>query len=104
MTVLSAPPPQPELSIVMPCLNEAETLEACIGKAAGFLRASGISGEIVIGDNGSTDRSVEIAKQNGAHVVNVPVRGYGAAIFDAVTASRGRFVIMGDAYPQTEFL
>lgn len=87
----------------MPCLNEAETLEACIGKAAGFLRASGISGEIVIGDNGSTDRSVEIAKQNGAHVVNVPVRGYGAAIFDAVTASRGRFVIMGDADDSYDF-
>ena len=69
-----------ELSIVMPCLNEAETLERCIVKAHAFLARSGVAGEIVIGDNGSTDGSQEIARRLGARVVDVPVRGYGAAM------------------------
>ena len=86
-----------ELSIVMPCLNEAETLERCIAKATGFLRRSGISGEIVVGDNGSTDGSVAIARRCGARVAHVPIRGYGAALYGAITASRGKYCIMGDS-------
>ena len=69
--------PPCELSIVMPCLNEAETLETCIRKAKGFLESAGVDGEVVIGDNGSTDGSQAIAKRTGARVVDVPLRGYG---------------------------
>src|SRR6516225_6765170 len=86
-----------ELSIVMPCLNEAETLEKCIGKAKRFLRESGIVGEVLIADNGSTDGSQDIARRNGARLVHVPVRGYGAALRSGIAAARGRYVIMGDA-------
>jgi glycosyltransferase involved in cell wall biosynthesis len=86
-----------ELSIVMPCLNEAETLAACIRKAQSYLRRSGVSGEIVIGDNGSTDGSQEIAARLGARVIPVPIRGYGAALYGAITAARGRYCIMGDS-------
>ena len=86
-----------ELSIVMPCLNEAETLEGCIRKAAGFLTDSGVSGEVVVGDNGSTDGSLEIAARCGARVVHAPLRGYGAALYHAIQASRGRFIVMADS-------
>jgi glycosyltransferase involved in cell wall biosynthesis len=86
-----------ELSIVMPCLNEAETLESCIRKAQSYLRRSGVCGEIVIGDNGSTDGSQEIAARLGARVIHIPIRGYGAALYGAITASHGRFCIMGDS-------
>ena len=87
----------------MPCLNEAETLEACIRKAARFLAASGISGEIVIGDNGSTDGSIELAGRHGARVVNVPVRRYGAVVYHAALAAGGRFVIVGDSDDSCDF-
>jgi glycosyltransferase involved in cell wall biosynthesis len=86
-----------ELSIVLPCLNEAETLETCIVKAKGYLARSGVKGEVVIGDNGSTDGSQEIARRAGARVVDVPRRGYGAALMGAIEASRGKYVIMGDS-------
>jgi glycosyltransferase involved in cell wall biosynthesis len=92
-----------ELSIIMPCLNEAETLERCIVKAMAFLAASGISGEVVIGDNGSTDGSQEIARRAGARVVNVPVRGYGAALYGAVLGAQGRYCIMGDSDDSYDF-
>jgi glycosyltransferase involved in cell wall biosynthesis len=92
-----------ELSIVMPCLNEAETLARCITKAQDFLARSGVSGEIVIGDNGSTDGSQEIARGLGARVVDVPVRGYGAAIYGAVLAANGRYCIMGDSDDSYDF-
>ncbi len=95
--------PRIELSIVMPCLNEAETLVSCIRKAAGYLAAQGVSGEIVIGDNGSTDGSIDLATQNGARVVNVRVRGYGAAIYHATLTARGRYVIMGDSDDSYDF-
>ena len=80
-----------ELSIVMPCLNEAETLAICIKKAQSYLERSGVAGEIVIGDNGSTDGSQEIATNLGARVIDIPIRGYGAALYGAVTAARGRY-------------
>jgi glycosyltransferase involved in cell wall biosynthesis len=92
-----------ELSIVMPCLNEAETLETCISKARSFLERSGISGEIVIGDNGSTDGSQEIARRCGARVVNVQTRGYGAALYSATIAARGKYCVMGDSDDSYDF-
>jgi len=93
-----------ELTIVMPCLNEALTLETCIRKAESFLDGSGVRGEIVIGDNGSTDGSTEIARRNGARVIDVTMRGYGAALRAAILAARGRFVIMGDSDDSYDFL
>lgn len=92
-----------ELTILMPCLNEAETLAVCIRKAQGYLTRSGISGEVLIADNGSTDGSQEIARAHGARVVDVPVRGYGAALGAGIAAARGRFVIMGDADDSYDF-
>ena len=92
-----------ELSIIMPCLNEAETLERCIRKAQGFLRRSGIDGEVVIGDNGSTDGSQRIARHCGARVVQIPQRGYGAALYGATMAARGRWIIMGDSDDSYDF-
>ena len=92
-----------ELTIVMPCLNEAETLETCIRKARSFLDRSGIAGEIVIGDNGSTDGSIEIARRCGARVVNIPIRGYGAALYGAVVASHGKYCVMGDSDDSYDF-
>ena len=92
-----------ELSIVMPCLNEAETLEICISKARTFLERSGISGEIVIGDNGSTDGSPEIASRCRARVVNVSVRGYGAALYGAIMATQGKYCVVGDSDDSYDF-
>ena len=92
-----------ELSIIMPCLNEAETLERCILKARGFLDRTGIEGEIVIGDNGSTDGSQQIAQRAGARIVKRPLRGYGAALYGATLAARGRYIIMGDSDDSYDF-
>jgi glycosyltransferase involved in cell wall biosynthesis len=92
-----------ELTIVMPCLNEAETLERCIVKAKAYLEKAGISGEVVIGDNGSTDGSQEIARKAGARVVDVPRRGYGAALMGAFEGARGKYVIMGDSDDSYDF-
>jgi glycosyltransferase involved in cell wall biosynthesis len=87
----------------MPCLNEAETLEICIRKAQAFLRRSGVKGEIVIGDNGSTDGSQAIAERCGARVINVPLRGYGAAVYGSTQAARGEYCIMADADDSYDF-
>lgn len=92
-----------ELSILMPCLNEAETLEKCISKAKRFLQDSGVAGEILIADNGSTDGSQDIARRNGARLVQVPIQGYGAALRSGIAAARGRYVIMGDADDSYDF-
>jgi hypothetical protein len=92
-----------ELSIVMPCLNEAETLAVCIEKAQRFLRASGVRGEIIVADNGSTDGSQAIAERLGARVVPVPERGYGSALHGGITAARGRYVIFGDSDDSYDF-
>ena len=93
-----------ELSIVMPCLNEAETLGICITKALKYLSLSGVSGEIICADNGSTDGSQEIAQRHGARVVTVPEKGYGNALIDGIKAARGTYVIMGDADDSYDFL
>jgi glycosyltransferase involved in cell wall biosynthesis len=92
-----------ELTVLMPCLDEAETLAICVDKAAGFLRDHGVVGEIVIADNGSTDGSQDIAREHGARVVDVPVRGYGAALMGGIEAARGRYVIMADADDSYDF-
>ena len=92
-----------DLTIVMPCLNEAETLGTCIKKARRFLDRSGVSGEIVIGDNGSVDGSQQIAASLGARVVPASVRGYGAALFAACVAARGRWIVMGDSDDSYDF-
>lgn len=92
-----------ELSVVMPCLNEAETLEACICKAQQALREAGISGEIIVADNGSTDGSREIAERLGARVVRVTARGYGNALMGGIGAARGKYVVMGDADESYDF-
>lgn len=102
-TALKLNPEPIELSIVMPCLNEAATLETCIRKAQDFLKASGVSGEIIIGDNGSKDGSVEIAQKCGARVAHAGRRGYGVALMAAIDAARGRFVIMGDSDDSYDF-
>lgn len=93
----------PEVSIVMPCLNEADTLEICIRKAQEGLRAGHLRGEIIVADNGSTDGSQEIALRCGARVVPVEARGYGNALMGGIAAARGRYVIMGDADDSYDF-
>lgn len=85
-----------EVSAIMPCLNEEETIGTCIEKAINCFAALGVRGEVVVGDNGSTDRSAEIARSLGARVVHQPVRGYGAALRAAIEAARGRYCIMAD--------
>ena len=92
-----------ELSVVMPCLNEAETLERCIRKAQRALEEANTSGEVVIADNGSTDGSVEIAEQAGARVVHVKAKGYGNALMGGIAAARGKFIVMGDADDSYDF-
>ena len=93
----------PELSVVMPCLDEAETLATCIGKAQQSLHELGIAGEVIVADNGSTDDSQAIATRMGASVVHVPARGYGNALMGGIAAARGRYIIMGDADDSYDF-
>ncbi len=95
---------QYELTILMPCLNEAETLAACINKANTYMKESGVHGEVVVADNGSTDGSQKIAEEHGARVVNVPEKGYGAALIGGCNGARGKYVIMGDADDSYDFL
>lgn len=92
-----------EVSVVMPCLNEIDTLAVCIDKALQSMKMADIRGEVIIADNGSSDGSRELAVQSGARVVEVPVRGYGAALMGGIAAARGRFVIMGDADDSYDF-
>jgi glycosyltransferase involved in cell wall biosynthesis len=92
-----------EVSVVMPCLNEAETLETCIVKAQRALQEAHIAGEIVIADNGSTDGSVEIAQQLGARLVNVRTKGYGSALMGGIAAASGKYIVMGDADDSYDF-
>jgi len=95
--------PSLELSIVMPCLNEADSLESCIKKAQTFLGTHVIAGEIIVADNGSTDGSQGIARRLGARVVDVEARGYGSALTGGFAAARGKYVIMGDADDSYDF-
>jgi glycosyltransferase involved in cell wall biosynthesis len=93
-----------ELSVVMPCLNESDTLAVCIEKALRAMSENDISGEVVVADNGSTDDSPKIARRLGARVVNVEEKGYGSALMGGISAARGKFVIMGDADDSYNFL
>ena len=93
----------PEVSVLMPCLNEAETVAVCIQKACACLADNGVSGEIIVADNGSTDGSQAIAEAEGARVVPVVTKGYGSALMGGISAARGRFVIMGDADDSYDF-
>jgi glycosyltransferase involved in cell wall biosynthesis len=92
-----------ELTILMPCLNEAETIAPCVGKALGFLERSNIEGEVLVADNGSTDGSQEIARTQGARVVAIAEKGYGAALLGGIEMARGRYIIMGDADDSYDF-
>ena len=92
-----------ELTVLMPCLNEARTVSRCVEAARGFLQRAGVQGEVLVADNGSTDGSQDLAIAAGARVINVAERGYGAALLDGIHHARGRFVIMGDADDSYDF-
>ncbi len=92
-----------ELTILMPCLNEAETLGRCVAKARAFLVRAGVDGEVLVADNGSSDGSPGTAEAGGARVVAVAERGYGAALRGGIAAARGRYVVMGDADDSYDF-
>ena len=92
-----------ELTILMPCLNEAATVGSCVAKARGFLERAGIDGEVLIADNGSDDGSPMLAERAGARVIEVARRGYGAALTAGIRAARGRAIIMGDADDSYDF-
>lgn len=92
-----------ELSIVMPCLNEADTLGTCISKAQRALRENNIAGEIIVADNGSTDGSQTIATRMGTRVIHVKAKGYGNALMAGISKARGKFIIMGDADDSYDF-
>lgn len=92
-----------ELSVVMPCLNEAETVATCVRKAVGFLEEHGVEGEVIIADNGSTDGSQKLATEAGARVVPIEDKGYGNALLGGIRAARGEYVIMGDADDSYDF-
>src|SRR5437867_118223 len=94
---------RPELSIVMPCLNEARTLTQCIAKAQLFLKEHGIAGEVIVADNGSNDGSIKLATEIGARVVTVETHGYGAALTGGIDAAHGKFVIVGDSDGSYDF-
>jgi glycosyltransferase involved in cell wall biosynthesis len=94
---------QIEVSVVMPCLNEADTLASCIRKARRALQEHGIRGEIIVADNGSVDGSQQIAAAMGARVIPVGIRGYGSALMGGIAAARGRYIIMGDADDSYDF-
>lgn len=93
-----------ELSIVIPCLNEEATIHTCVWKARTFMYEYNISGEVIVADNGSTDKSTELALGAGARVVNAAIKGYGSALLCGINASRGRYIIMADADDSYDFL
>ena len=92
-----------ELTILMPCLNEAETLGRCIAKARSFLTRNGVIGEVLVADNGSTDGSQAIARAHGARVIDIEQRGYGSALLGGIQAARGTYVIIGDSDDSYDF-
>ena len=92
-----------DVSVVIPCLNEANSLAYCVDKAMEAFRNAGLSGEVIVADNGSTDASIQIAEEHGARVLRVTERGYGAALRAGITAARGPFIVMGDADDSYDF-
>lgn len=101
--LVEAKPGEVELSFVMPCLNEAETLAGCIDAARRCIEENGLSAEVIVADNGSTDGSQQIARERGARVVDVSLKGYGNALQGGIAASRGRYIIMGDSDMSYDF-
>jgi hypothetical protein len=101
--VVAVPSDTLEVSVVIPCLNEARSIGICIDKALAAFHHAGIAGEVVVADNGSIDGSVDIAQQHGAHVVHVSTRGYGNALRKGIEEARGQFIIMGDADDSYDF-
>ncbi|MGA9721536.1 MAG: glycosyltransferase family 2 protein [Candidatus Binatus sp.] len=97
-------PREIELSVVIPCLNEADTLADCVRTAQTAIRENRIAGEVIVADNGSDDGSIEIAVGQGARLVQVPTKGYGSALMGGIAAARGKFIIMGDADGSYDFL
>ena len=95
--------PALELSVVLPCLNEARTITGCVREAMEALATSGIAGEVVVADNGSTDRSQELAAKAGARVVPIALKGYGNALRGGIAAARGKYILMGDADGSYDF-
>jgi glycosyltransferase involved in cell wall biosynthesis len=95
--------PRPDVSVVIPCLNEERTLGACIDKALAAFKAAGIAGEVVVADNGSSDSSVEVAERHGARVAHAPVKGYGSALRKGIEEAHGEFIILGDADGSHDF-
>lgn len=93
-----------DLTILMPCLNEAESLQFCIDKAQKFMDRNNINGEILIADNGSTDGSIKIALKNNARVINVKEKGYGSALISGIKNSKGKYIIMADSDNTYDFL
>src|SRR5580700_6701239 len=92
-----------DVSVVIPCLNEAKSLGFCVEKAVTAFSKAGLRGEVIVADNGSTDGSIEIAEVSGARVIHVVERGYGAALKRGITCTRGKYVIMGDADDSYDF-
>jgi cellulose synthase/poly-beta-1,6-N-acetylglucosamine synthase-like glycosyltransferase len=92
-----------EVSVVIPCLNEANSIGICVTKAIEAFRAAGLRGEVIVADNGSTDGSIETAEKLGARVVRVEARGYGSALRAGIAAARGAFIVMGDADDSYDF-
>src|SRR5215212_3161589 len=101
---MSTADPFIEVSVVMPCLNEADTLAVCIQKAQSSFAEHLISGEVIVADNGSSDGSQKIARELGARVVSIEEKGYGSALMGGIAAARGKYVIMGDADNSYDFL
>ena len=92
-----------EVTILMPCLNEENTIEICINKALNFLKENNIKGEVLIADNGSTDRTIEIIKNTDARYIIVDTKGYGSALINGIKNAKGKYIIMGDSDDSYDF-